>query len=230
MQGAPDPGWKRWLQLTIGYTLGTARNMACSQALKSVVLLAVAVYSCGGQTSAQAVGDSGASSGDDASPDTGWSPECGNDSPSLGAACAEKGLQCQYGSDPRADCNPIVVCGVDGTWGAGYPANDCPAPPNPSDCPADWGAVPRGQSCSSGGTNCWYGQGSCACRQEVADGGGLQTVWWCDDPSPSSCPVPYPRIGSSCTGSDTVCTYKPCLFAVSCQNGMWQEATAACGS
>jgi hypothetical protein len=210
--------------------------------LRHGVAWCVALLSaCGGRTVGESVGASSDEAGTDSGADDGaawnsgaddgaaWSPVCPSSTPSVGSTCAPPGIECQYGSDPRADCNPVLRCGAGGVWQDGVPANQCPAPPNAADCPSTWESVPRGDSCPSNGTDCWYAEGTCVCRQEQADGGGLQTVWWCDDPSPSSCPVPYPRIGSACANETPVCTYKPCSFAVGCVSGVWQEAAAACG-
>ncbi len=167
---------------------------------------------CGGRTVA--------SHGTDAD----WSPVCPAEQPSIGAPCGAKNIECQYGTDPRADCNRILVCGVGGNWSLASPANECAPPPNPGECPAEWHAVARGAECSKD-VNCYYPQGTCVCRK---DGGARAFAWSCSDPSPTSCTVPPPRIGSSCAASSDVCTYRPCVFAMSCQSGAWQEAPPSC--
>jgi hypothetical protein len=187
---------------------------------------------CGGHTSL-ADNDAGDNAGavDGAVVNLGapWSPECPIAEPGIGMPCGVTNLECQYGSDPRADCNPVEACQGNGKWGQGTPANYCSPGANSSECPGSWSSTPRGQYCANSGLNCLYPEGTCVCERVIGDDAGSGPAWWCDDPSPSSCPVPYPRIGGWCDAGTTVCTYRACVLAISCQQGMWQEAAAACG-
>jgi hypothetical protein len=101
--------------------------------------------------------------------------------------------------------------------------------PHPSSCPATYAAVAAidGGACDDNGIQCEYPQGVCWCN--LGFGGIAEAdagpTWTC---APGSgCPMPRPRVGSTCTGNQN-CTYEPCQFAESCTDGYWQGEFEAC--
>ncbi len=159
-----------------------------------------------------------------------WSPVCPPTVPSLGVSCAQEGLQCEYGGPQyHVSCDDVVVC-QNGSWTTMTFFMPCiPDGPNPSACPADYNSVPQGATCDATGTECLYPQGMCACQIPLggpipSDGG---TGYWGCVPE-QGCPMPRPRLGTVCTPNSQTCTYEPCAFGESCQNGIWQGALEAC--
>lgn len=166
----------------------------------------------------------------DASPPSG---PCPAQAPALGSACADEDLQCEYGQSEYPACDTVVQCSS-GSWQS-YPMGGvCPAP-NPSSCPPTMAAA-NGSSCDPGpygATSCFYPTGGCYCGSLGGpipiepDGGYPPQTWFCDDPGPG-CPLPRPRIGSTCTDEGVSCQYLQCNFAQSCTGGVWVSQPEGC--
>ena len=221
----------------------------------AVLTLALLAVGCGGAVvgaRSDAGSDAGAEasidapgpdSGADASPsdaahDSGkpWSPVCPEAAPAVGSPCTPPDsmdvpeLLCEYGG-PQFDpsCDTVVTC-QSGTWQVANIGPSCqPDGPNPAACPASYaGATGSDSSCSAAGTRCEYPQGVCICS--TGFGGPIEidasTRWYCDPPP--GCPMPRPRLGSSCSGTSTTCEYSPCDFAEQCSGGFWQGLFEGC--
>ena len=67
------------------------------------------------------------SSATDTGTDAG-STQCPSTEPAGGAPCPMPGLQCQYGTAPRGNCNPIATCAASG-WQISTPDPTCSTPP-----------------------------------------------------------------------------------------------------
>jgi hypothetical protein len=198
-----------------------------------VVLGAAVVFACGGAT-IDPLEDSGEHN--DATPgsDAG-SPYCPSSPPAQGSSCPKPNLWCEYGSDPNLACNITAQC-VGGTWQVQKPYGQCPTPPNPNNCPESFGSVPTGQLCGNlVGTTCEYPQGFCGCA--VPSGGpypedaSAVARWVCDSPTPG-CPMPRPKLGTSCNQNGLQCDYSPCDLpsgaSLVCQDGAWENQPYGC--
>ena len=215
------------------------------------IFLAVAVLSvgCGGTalgpppdggTDSGSGSDGARDGGPDVTPtDTGtpWSPVCPEAEPTVGSPCSisvpkdSQPVVCEYGTlqyDPS--CDAVYQC-QDGVWGKSpsFGGSCQPDGPNSASCPATYAdiqAVEAG-TCPEAGLRCEYPDAVCLCTLgfgvEVIDGG---TTWSCN-PGPG-CPMPRPRLGSSCSASNLSCTYETCEFAEECQDGYWQAEFEAC--
>ena len=216
-----------------------------------VVLASIAV-GCGGTVVGTSLdggpGSDGAGGGDGGrdSPgtdgpiaDTGtpWSPVCPEGEPTPGTPCTLSPSKdsapalCEYGQlnyDPS--CDAVYQCQA-GVWSkASSVGGTCqPDGPNPSSCPATYADIQEDEAgtCAQAGLRCEYAEGVCLCSAgfaiEIPDGG---TTWSCN-PGPG-CPMPRPRLGSSCTSSNMSCTYLTCDFSESCTDGYWQGQFEAC--
>jgi len=197
----------------------------------------------GGSDASSPDGSPDATPGTDGSPpsdgatdgDQPWSPICPEDQPTIGSACSmtpprdSPEILCEYGElqyDPG--CDTVLTC-EEGTWQNAFgPSETCqPDGPNSSSCPATYGDIDGGGSCTDNGLRCEYPQGVCTCSAGfggpvILDGG---TSWYCN-PGPG-CPMPRPRLGSSCTGNQQ-CTYQTCQFGESCTGGYWQGEFEGC--
>jgi hypothetical protein len=197
----------------------------------------------GGGSSDGAKSDSpvGSEGGPEGGKDSGspWSPVCPEEQPALGSACSlPSGMDvfptlCEYGKlQYDVSCDTVLLC-RSGSWAAETFESSCqPDAPNSAACPATYAALmdEDGGSCSDNGLRCEYPEGVCSCSTGfggpiMPDGG---TSWFCN-PGPS-CPMPRPRLGSSCSGSSQNCTYLTCEFSETCQKGYWQGELEACAS
>jgi hypothetical protein len=164
------------------------------------------------------------------------SPYCPSTAPGQGGSCSHDGVSCEYGSDPNINCNIVAIC-VGGSWNVSSMSNgECPTPPNPSDCPATFASVPVGQHCGNlVGTTCSYQQGFCGCS--VGSGGpypadaAAVATWVCDAPE-AGCPLPRPRLGTSCTQDALQCDYSSCELptgaSLVCKDGAWEDQPYGC--
>ena len=174
--------------------------------------------------------------GDSSSP---WSPVCPTAAPAAGTACSQENLQCEYGSawwsvacDTVMQCQASAPGGAGGQWSVYKPSYEpCTPQPgaNPPSCPADFGSVPQGSSCSTNGVACYYAQGLCQCQVPLGgpieiDGG---TGYWGCVPE-QGCPFPRARLGTACTSEGAFCTYEECSYGQTCSKGIWQATLEAC--
>jgi hypothetical protein len=218
--------------------------VVCSCAtLRLVALLAiVTTFGCGGKTSGQRLGtgsSSGGGSSDAASQQDGgwgqpdgsgpWSQSCPESLPSLGGACTEDQLQCEYGDAWwNVSCDTTVQC-IGERWSPDQPSNaSCLPEPgaNPTACPSNPEAIGQETPCPDAGLACVYGQGVfCSCEANEAETG---VPGWNCLPEPG-CPSSRPRLGAPCT-TGMVCTYDPCVYDEECISGVWQGgAFIGCG-
>ena len=173
----------------------------------------------------------------DTTSDGGVSSACPNQAPTQGGACASKGLECEYGSDPNVACDTIARCDPTG-WTVTPPSTaGCPTPPLGPTCPPTFASVKEGASCTTP-TACGYQQGTCSC--EVYCGpqyplghpceAGTPTTWHCEGGGGSTgCPDARPRIGSTCTTDKLSCSYGDCnSIGVVCQSGTWHSQHLGC--
>jgi hypothetical protein len=177
-------------------------------------------------------GESGDGATDGGTHDGGWSPVCPASLPSVGSACTQEGVGCEYGTSILTSCNAIVEC-RQGAWQtATYPGPACPSGPNPPECAPSFASVPRGAACMPNGAECVYPNGACACETvffgppQPVDGGNTPT-WHCDD-APPGCPAVRPHVGSACSTPNMDCMYVECAFGVRCAMGYWQAEPVAC--
>ena len=144
------------------------------------------------------------------------STQCPSTEPAAGAPCPVPGLQCQYGTDPRGDCNPIATCAASG-WQLSIPDPTCSTPP--PTCPA---SPPTG-TCSALNEACAYPGESCicACGPVCGSTGGL---WQCSM-TKNGCPGVPPNEGTACPSDGLECRYQ-CGpdGALTCNAGMWEFA------
>jgi hypothetical protein len=182
-----------------------------------------------------------ASSGDDGGtpiPVPVYAPGCPATVPTDGSPCTPGfALACEYGKD--AHCTQTAACASDGsngsfTWFVTWSDPSCTG--NPASCPASFGAVPIGTSCTDTQDSCTYGEGRCACVS-CADGttyGGGE--WECDRwQTPTNCPEPRPLLGTACSSEGQECDYGPeCCAQVNigppmiCTGGYWAGAELGC--
>jgi hypothetical protein len=216
------------------------------------LLLLVGPLSCGGATfEGLPPDDGGGSGGDDSGKgdggvgtdgganDGGLSPVCPAQVPATSSACSRPGVTCEYGTDPDYNCNTRAQCnqqpGGYAFWNVQSPGiRECPTPPNPAACPATFGAVPQGSSCSTQMLVCWYPQGECGCVPPLVgpvllDAGNDH--WVCA--APANCPSPRPKFGSPCTQDGQVCDYGSCGrppsgVMVKCEQGVWTPQMTPC--
>jgi hypothetical protein len=162
--------------------------------------------------------DAHADSGTDAGHDAGSS--CPGSSPAHGSACTSPGLECSYGSDPRASCRVSATC-TSGEWVVVTPA--CSAPPT---CPAMKPGA--GVTCTTVGAVCGYGADSCECYSCDIPCGSPDT-WHCAATS-SGCPGSLPNLGTACSPDGSLCDYGACTgsWEVSCTGGVWVRQFTVC--
>lgn len=206
-------------------------RLDCRCTLTWIILLASAVtIGCGGRTNGDAApsGDSGSGSGSGGSSEAGdsdsananWSLVCPDSAPTVGTACTQDQLQCEYGDAWwNVSCDTTVQC-IGGQWIADQPSTSpcLPAPgPNPPSCPQNPTAIGH-TACPQLDVECVYGQGVfCTCDSNDPDGGN--PYWGCL-PEPG-CPASRPRLGAPCAGGQ-VCTYESCVYTQQCADGVWQ--------
>jgi hypothetical protein len=212
--------------------------------MRSLCLVALLVAGCGGgaEQGGDAATDSSRDGGSDAR-DTGvdsdseagdaaaWSPVCPRELPSLGSACSDENVECEYGElQYDIGCDTVVECNC-GTWVmADYGPTGCqPDGPNPSGCPSTYAGLEADldDECSMG-LQCEYTQAVCQCLS-VSSGGPVfddAGAWQCEPGA--GCPLPRPRLGSTCSTPGESCTYTPCAFGEECKDGYWQANVLAC--
>jgi hypothetical protein len=93
-----------------------------------------------------------------------------------------------------------------------------------------------GQSCGAP-VSCYYTEARCSCQQVCLgacgapiDGGPAPLTWVCDIPTTTGCPIPRPRLGTSCTVDPLVCDYGGCEgnLTMQCQAGTWLAIGSEC--
>jgi hypothetical protein len=150
--------------------------------------------------------------------------------PALGDPCDPSTAACEYGEDPRHQCNRVYSC-VSGhfqitTFPAQSPSDlpdaaGCPTT-LPADCPPSLASVAVGAACTPN-LRCPYVDGECACF--AGDDAG---AWACAPGnvlggSDAACPAVRPHLGASCPAQSGYCVYDfDCSFeACSCGEWVW---------
>jgi hypothetical protein len=165
---------------------------------------------------------------------------CPTELPEAGAPCPVENplfrtLICEYGDDPRIQCNVKAACGPDGGWSVGSPLGQDAGcrPALPPGCPASFAAAldagDAGPSCPSS-FECFYPEGTCGCGPVAftPNGQGYEYGWGCGAPA-ASCPAQRPRLGTPCAGATdcwytTGCNAPPFLDGaeIVCSCGAWR--------
>jgi hypothetical protein len=201
----------------------------------AVAHLVVALAACSG--SASSVGDptaSGRDGGviDDASSQTTTSPPCPTALPAPESTCALLGLECEYGTDPRAACRDRAVCYAklaegEKTWNT--IETSCMAQASCGDV-----APSTGDACSAKQV-CTFGAETCTCydRNEGCGECGAPNFRWACAPVPSApCPETRPNLGSACPAEGITCNYGSCegggFESFACASGGWIRGLAKC--
>ena len=201
-----------------------------------LLFLGVSSAACGARVSPVDAVDSGLTP--DASITGTIDPRCPSSLPAAGSPCGVEELRCEWGDDPRWNCNARSRCYL-GKWEAFPPdATKCPSTPIglPPGCPSRAVAEARG-TCTDTTLFCAYPEGMCTCMIEsgppLPDAGTYPPVWVCETLSPG-CPRPRPRIGSACTTTDLRCDYGVCSrvdgSAFWCDGKAWSDGISTpCG-
>jgi hypothetical protein len=157
--------------------------------------------------------------------------------PTAGSSCpaADGLLDCEYGTASEFTCDEVFECTTSRTWVLAQPAGSCP-PSTTMQCPADWDAAsPIPTPCKEVGDICMYAEKDCKCL--AVPGSQTPSVLGCNVPfpdDPASCPIPRPRLGSSCAtiAPGTNCNYGACTpggIEMHCDelSHLWAKAAAA---
>jgi hypothetical protein len=172
--------------------------------------------------------------------------DCPQSIPTSGSRCAMSGLTCEYGNDPSATCDTLVMC-TGGAWVTSQePVDAGCSTSNGANCPTAFANVMEGATCGSTPFDCYYPEARCSCAPLVLQGACRPPdcpapTWNCDTPAAdidgmlqpeSGCPVPRPRIGSPCSDADfeRSCNYGYCQggVAILCTSNVWQVQTVPC--
>jgi hypothetical protein len=161
----------------------------------------------------------------------------GYDPPGPGELCGNQNAlstrvgdgTCEYGHDLDRRCNDVLTC-AGATWSF-RPKNPCYGR-----CPSSFAGITPGESCADPSAGCAYTEGTCACVQDPAPGGGASTAshWICARPPAAGCPAQRPSVGSDCVREMT-CDYGSCTIkrdvTFACEGGTWiQSNTVWCGT
>jgi hypothetical protein len=148
--------------------------------------------------------------------------------------CGPQGLVCEYGTATVQACDTVASCNG-GRWQVTAPDPGgplCAALPT-IQCPSSRATVPLGQHCTPLGLACDYAEGRCACdvRTGTAGDAAAEATWICPSPEPA-CPLPRPRLGTTCSKEGLECDYGTCAIpgatAETCTGGIWVEAAFKC--
>ncbi len=177
--------------------------------------------------------DDGGGANDGGSLD-GGSASCPTTPPTDNSACTIETLQCEYGSAPQPMCNTLATC-TNKAWHVTAPSKGG-ACQYTGRCPPSYKDVPQGAACADAYPSvCVYSEGVCGCEPPLGgptplDAGGAAR-WSCDAPK-SGCPMPRPRLGSSCQPEGLQCNYSACVLptgtSVMCETGTWHETRVVC--
>jgi hypothetical protein len=172
-----------------------------------------------------------------------WSPDCPVAEPAPGDPCSVASVQCEYPLlrylykvEYDISCDDLEVCQGGGWAKLSIASQACVADGvNSMDCPARFDDIRSGGSCPGGdkGLRCEYpAMGVCTCSGSLGgpvmllDAGGS---WTCNPTPAASCPMPRPRLGSSCPAGQAACTYETCEYEEYCAaSGIWQARDTLC--
>ena len=213
------------------------RRKLCSMASLPRILglsCCVLLFACGGSEASGPGGDASTDTSSDAISDAPTTTPCPPVQPANGSTCPSLavGVTCEYGVDPRPNCNTHFECTTSGWQNLG--GTGCPplVPPGAT-CPATMGAAEALATCSPEGVICVYGNRTCVCSS--CDGPCSTTpTFHCDaPPTDPSCPDARPDVGQPCSASDgATCVYGTCaggtLVGRKCSGGMWTDVPMEC--
>jgi hypothetical protein len=156
---------------------------------------------------------------------------CPTTEPAVGDPCDLPG-ECEYGDDPRFECNRQYVCPTGHFQLLQGADAGCPTV-LAAGCPPTIASLEAGAACTPTGLQCTYVEGECQCAMSAADGGGS---WFCLPKntlvgSNAVCPVPRPRLGTPCSLQSAVyCSYESnCTFQFCNPCGEWVLGLVPCG-
>jgi MYXO-CTERM domain-containing protein len=178
---------------------------------------------------ASVAGDGGARPADAGTDADACSNPCPNAEPAVGDPCATT-LLCEYGEDPRRQCNRVYTCSAGAFVAVAGDDAGCPTV-LAAGCPATRDSLEAGAACDPAGLACSYAEGECMCQPGLPDAGDS---WWCL-PVPalvgSPCPVVRPRLGTACSSSPVnLCMYESDCTFESCEPcGRWTLGIVPCG-
>jgi hypothetical protein len=162
---------------------------------------------------------------------------CPDAEPAVGDPCDPTSFDCEYGDDPRYECNRVYSC-ESGHFKlesfpfqspSGYPdAGGCPTTVG-AGCPPSRASLTAGAACTPS-LRCTYPEGECVCIE--SEDPGVPSTWECDpynllSLSDATCPDPRPRFGTPCSQSG-YCAYEfDCSYQV-CSCGEWTWSYQEC--
>jgi MYXO-CTERM domain-containing protein len=156
---------------------------------------------------------------------------CPTAEPAVGDPCDLPG-ECEYGDDPRFECNRQYACSSGHFQTLQEADAGCPTV-LAAGCPPTRASLIAGAACATTGLQCTYVEGECQCEMSFTDGG---SAWFCLPEntlvgSDVVCPVPRPRLGTSCSLQSAVyCSYESnCTFQACNPCGEWVLGYVPCG-
>ncbi len=108
---------------------------------------------------------------------------------------------------------------------------------NPAGCPATYGAVAVGTSCTDTAAACGFAEGDCWCGPRSYCGGVAPSeellrrlgrpTWQCKPVRTDGCPEAQPS--GACATPGEVCVYGDCCFTqLTCHDGTWTPTGGGC--
>ena len=108
---------------------------------------------------------------------------------------------------------------------------------NPAGCPATYGAVHVGASCTDTELTCGFPAGRCWCGPRAYCGGAApppevlaqlaEPGWQCEPIRTDGCPEVQPS--GACATPGKVCSYGDCCFhELTCERGTWTRTGGGC--
>jgi MYXO-CTERM domain-containing protein len=156
---------------------------------------------------------------------------CPTAEPAVGDPC-DLPVECEYGNDPRVECNRQYTCSSGHFQILQEGDAGCPTV-LAARCPPTRASLIAGAACATTGLQCTYAEGECQCGMSAADG---SSAWFCLPEntlagSDAVCPVPRPRLGTSCSLQSAVyCSYESnCTFQACNPCGEWVLGYVPCG-
>jgi hypothetical protein len=151
--------------------------------------------------------------------------------PAVGDPCDLR-MECEYGDDPHIECNRQYTCSSGHFQILREADAGCPTV-LAAGCPPTRASLIAGAACATTGLQCTYAEGDCQCGMSAADG---SSAWFClpentSVGSDAACPVPRPRLGTSCSLQSAVyCSYESnCTFQSCNPCGEWVLGYIPCG-
>jgi hypothetical protein len=182
-------------------------------------------------TAADATSDAVEGSSDDGANADACARTCPASEPTEGGPCDSSAL-CEYGDDPRSECNRVYACSSGHFEGFSLPSDDAGCPTALAAlCPPTKASLSTGAACTPTGLRCTYVEGECTCGRSAYDGG---SSWFCLPynsltGSDAACPVPRPHLGTPCSGTESYCQYESTCIFQACTCDHWALGFVPCG-